>query len=201
MCPVSAAEPAPASTERFARVVLDLVTAAVVFSILGIIGALVWHQVVDLPHYTRTAQNAAMDGLGLEDLFAINGWYCVIGVVLGLLGGAGLLLWRHREPVWVLLASAASSLLAAWIMIDLGQTLGPEKPEEALKKAKVGATAPVQLMLQGEPGGHWYRAPYAYAWVAGAVLGAVLVLLFVSPRSGPRVDAETGDLDTTTPVA
>ncbi len=170
--------PAP----RFPGLILDLVLAAVGFAVLGVIGALVWHQVVDLPHYTRTAKSAEMDGLGLENLFAINGWFCVIGAVLGLLGAVGLLLWRHREPVWVLVVSVWSSILAALVMIQLGGALGPEKPGDALRGAKAGATAPVQLMLQGVPK-EWYRDPYLYAWPAGAILGATLVLLFVSPRS------------------
>ena len=192
---MSAVESRHASPERFARVVLDLVTAAVVFSILGIIGALVWHQVVDLPHYTRTAQGAEMDGLGLEDLFAINGWFCVIGLVLGLIGGAGLLLWRHREPVWVLVVSAASSVLAGAIMIQLGEALGPDRPTTALRDAKRGATAPVQLALQGlstGPHSHWYQNPYLYSWLAGCILGTTVILLFVSPRPGPGAVAGTG---------
>jgi len=201
---MSATEAQQASTERFARVVLDLVMAAVVFSILGILGAVAWHQLVDLPHYTRTAQGAEMDGLGLEDLFAINGWFCVIGLVLGLVGGVGLLLWRHREPVWVLLCSVATSLLAGLIMIQLGEALGPDRPTTALRGAKQGATAPVQLMLQGlstGPHSHWYQNPYLYAWLAGSILGSTLVLLFVSPRSTPPQVAPTGDLDSTATVA
>jgi hypothetical protein len=171
---------------RFPGLVIDLVVAAVAFAVLGVIGALVWHQVVDLPHYTRTAQGAEMDGLGLEELFGINGWYCLIGAVLGLLGGAALLLWRHREPVWILLVSAASSLLAALIMLDLGRALGPQDPKDALSTAKAGATAPVQLMVQAVPTDklmkYWLHNPYTYAWLGGTVLGATLVLLFVSPR-------------------
>jgi hypothetical protein len=178
-----------ARQERFPALVLDLVVAAVVFTVLGVVGAFVWHLVVDLPHYSRTAQGAQMDGLGLEDLFPINGWYSLIAAVLGTLGGAGLLLWRHREPVWMLLVSAASSLLAGLTMIQLGQALGPDNPGTVLRSAKVGTTAPVQLRLQGLAAhGHWYADPYLYAWLGGALLGTTLVLLFAAPRSGHGVD-------------
>lgn len=178
--------------ERLVKLVLDLVLAALVFAVLGVIGALVWHQAVDLPHYSRTARGAEMDAVGLESLFPINGWYCAIGAVLGVIGGAGLLVWRHREPVWALLVSAASSILAGLTMIQLGKALGPDDPSKILGAAKVGATAPVQLALQGlDRHSHWYADPYLYVWLGGALLGATLVLLFVSPRSERRLGSES----------
>jgi len=181
---------------RLNRLALDLLLAAVVFAVLGVVGALIWHGVVDPPRYTRTAGGAEMEGDGLAQLFSINGWYCLIGAVLGLVAGAGLSLWRHREPVWVLLVSAAASLLGAGLMAQLGRALGPDAPGEALRNAKVGASAPVRLVLQGTSGQSWFAVPYHYAFLAGTILGATVALLFVGERPPSVAPADTEPVST-----
>jgi len=182
----------PGWRERTGEVLIDLVVAVLGYAVLGLLGGFVWQQLVHLPSYTRTAQGAQMQSLGLGELFAINGWYCLIGGVLGLLAGAALMLWRHREPLWLLVCTAAASMLGAVVMAWFGQTLGPGEPADALRTAKAGATAPVQLLLQGAPratGSHWYANTYLYAWLVGTLLGVTLVLLFVTPRESAKPDA------------
>ena len=180
-------------SERFPRLVLDLLIALVLFAVLGLLGAFVWDRVTDLPTFTRTAQSAQMDQLRLSGLFAIDGWFAIIAVVLAVLGGFGLLLWRSREPVWIVVVGLVGSAVAAWVMRDVGKWIGPPKPEDVLGHAPVGTQAPVQLTLADHHflwsiGGHHlvsFHAPtVAIAWPLGAVLGMLSVLLFSSGTSG-----------------
>lgn len=181
---------------------VDLVVSVAGYGALGLLGGFAWQRVVDLPSFTRTAQGAEMQSLELGELFAINGWYCLIGGALGLVAGAVLMLWRHREPVWLLVCSAGASMLGAVVMAWFGQALGPGQPADALRNAKAGATAQVQLLLQGAPnatGAHWYANTYLYAWLVGTLLGVIVVLLFVTPRQAakhpaPAVSTRVGDL-------
>lgn len=169
---------------RFPELIIDLVIAALTFAVLGVVGALVWNGVVDLPRFTRTADGATMDALELSGMFAINGWFAMIGAVAALVAGAALLVTRHREPVWMVVAIGAASLLGGWLMDKVGEALGPGDPAPILRGAKVGVSAPVQLHLSSNL--------YLFAWLAGAVLGTVLVLLFVTPRDHSDVKDASG---------
>ncbi|HEX7739996.1 MAG TPA: hypothetical protein VF426_10160 [Marmoricola sp.] len=180
-------------SERFPRLVLDLLITLAVFAVLAIIGAAVWNQVTHPPVFVRTAQGAEMDQLRLSGLFALDGWYAVIAGVLGLIGGLIVLWWRSLEAVWVLIAGVISSLAAAWLMIAVGRQIGPSNPGAVLQHAPVGAKAPVQLsvadhhFLWSVHGHHLisFSAPsVAIMWPLGAVLGMLLVLMFSSGTSG-----------------
>ena len=194
-------------SERFPRLVLDLLLALVIFAVLGLLGAVIWNQVTDPPTFTRTAQGAEMDQLRLTGLFALDGWFAIIAVVLAVAGGFGLLLWRSREPVWIVVVGLLGSGVAAWLMLGVGKQIGPPDPGAVLSHAAVGTTAPVRLALTSHHflmsvHGHQlisFHAPtVAIAWPLGAVLGMVSVLMFSSgtsasaPAPSPEATAAPG---------
>lgn len=194
-------------SERFPRLVLDLLIALALFAVLGLLGAVIWNQVTDPPTFTRTAQGAEMDQLRLTGLFALDGWFAIIAVVLAVVGGFGLLLWRSREPVWIVLVGLIGSGIAAWLMLIVGKQIGPPKPADVLGDAPVGTKAPVQLdlaehhFLWSVHGHHLisFHAPtVAIAWPLAAVLGMLSVLLFSSgtsasaPAPSPAATATPG---------
>lgn len=164
----------------------DLLIGVAGFGIAGALGAVVWVLVARPPVYVRTAQGAQMDQLQLTGLFPVVGWFAVIALVLSVLVGAGLMLWRVREPLWTVLTALVGSAAGAWVMRFLGRDLGPGDPADKLRHAAVGTTAQVQLVL----GDHHYRigaldlaVPVAtLVWPAGAMLGIVIVLMLVSSR-------------------
>lgn len=163
--------------ERLRRFFLDLAIVLGVFAVLGTIGAVLWHQLVDLPHFTRTAAGGSMDQIQLAGMVGIDGWFFTLALVLGLLGGAVLLLLRPREPVEMAVLVALGGALASWLMLQVGLHLGPGDPGAALRAAAAGADVPVRLKPQA--------TGVELAWPIGAVLGALVILLTTSPRDRP----------------
>jgi hypothetical protein len=75
------------------------------------------------------------DGDALRGAFSGTGLYVLVaagtgfglGLVSAFLGG--------RRPVLTLVAALAGSVLAAWLMLKIGQDLGPADPQELAKSA------------------------------------------------------------------
>jgi hypothetical protein len=160
--------------ERLRAFFADLAIVLVVFAALGAVGAVLWNQLVDLPRFSATAQGGSMGELQLTRYIGIDGWFAVIGLVLALAAGAVLLLLRPAEPVEMVVLVVLGGAVASWLMLTLGLHLGPGDPGAALRHAATGTTVPVQLKPQAKG--------VELAWPIGAALGALLVLVFVSPR-------------------
>jgi hypothetical protein len=167
--------------ERLRGFFVDLAIVLAVFAALGALGAVLWNQLVDLPHYTRTADGGALDQVQLAGIVGIDGWFAVIALVLGVAAGVALLLLRPGEPVEMVILVALGGAFAAWLMLEVGVHLGPGDPGAALRTAAPGSQVPVQLKPQA--------TGVEFAWPIGAVLGALLVLLLHTP---PRADEPGG---------
>lgn len=148
---------------------VDVVAVAVTFALLGAAGALLWHHQVQLPSYARTADGEVLDQVQLAKLVGIDGWFAVIALAGGLVAGIALTWWRSRRPVLLVLLLAAGGLLAAWVMLHLGQRLGPDDPRAVLAHLAQGARAPVPLTP--------HAGGIAYVWPMAALLGAAFTLL------------------------
>jgi hypothetical protein len=160
--------------ERLRGFFVDLAIVLGVFAALGALGAVLWNQLVDLPHYTRTAEGGSLDQVQLSGIVGIDGWFAVIALVLGIAGGVALLLLRPGEPVEMAILVALGGAFAAWLMLSLGMHLGPGDPAAALRAAAPGSHVPLQLKPQA--------TGVEFAWPIGAVLGALVVLLLHTPR-------------------
>ena len=122
-----------------------------------------------------------MDQVQLARVIGIDGWYFVIAAVGGLLGGTVLMWLRRSDPLVLVVLLVIGAGIAAWVMVSMGVHLGPPDPDPVLRAAKEGATVPVQLRLKAQG--------VELAWPLGAVVGALLVLLLVTPR--PAAQAES----------
>lgn len=167
----------PEAVEPSHRLGSALREAAVVlgcFAALGLIGALVWWQVVTLPHYTVGAQGAAMDEPELAKQVGLDGWYAVIATVGAVLAGTLIALRFQRDLVLTVVLLVLGGALAAWVMREIGLWLGPPDPHSVLKGAHQGATVPVRLSI---------TMPAVYlVWPVAALLGAVGVVWGTEPR-------------------
>lgn len=158
-------EPASSRRPGAAR---EAVIVLACFAALGVIGALVWWQVVSLPHYLVGAQGAAMDEEQLGKQVGVDGWYAAIAAVGGLLAGILLALRFQRDLVLTVVLLVIGGGLAAWVMRTTGLTVGPPDPHTALKGAETGAEVPVRLTV---------TMPAVYLiWPIAALLGAVGVV-------------------------
>lgn len=145
------------------------------FAVLGVVGAFVWKAVVRLPTFVQTARGGAMDQIQLARIVGIDGWFFTIGAVAALVAGAILMVARPRRPVLLVVLLALGGALASWLMLHIGLAVGPSDPGGVLAHAAVGTRAPVPL----QP----HATGVEYAWPGAALLGALLVLLLVTPRS------------------
>lgn len=153
--------------------VASVLLAACSFLVAGALGAAIWRMVVKLPIYVRTADNAQMDAVELSKSVGIDGWYVVIGATLALALGLGLMTWLARTPRLGVLVIALGALAGGWLMVRVGELLGPGPVEARLAAAKVGEHVAVQLVPN--------TSAIFLVWPLAALLAALLVLLFGRP--------------------
>lgn len=162
------------------RLFLDAVWVVGTLAVLGVVGALVWDALVDLPSYQRTAQGAVLDQVQLAGLIGIDGWFVAVGGVAGLVAGGALMYFRPGDPLLTVVWLAAGGALAAWLMVEVGLLVGPADPGSVLSSLKPGEHAAVQL--------HPHATGVEFIWPIAALLGGLLVLLSTGPDTGLRTD-------------
>ncbi|HET7387984.1 MAG TPA: hypothetical protein VFJ19_15115 [Nocardioidaceae bacterium] len=138
------------------------------FVVLGVVGAFVWWLLVDPAVFTETKSGGAMGEAQLAKRFATDGWYAVIGVIGGLIAGAGLAWWRARDPLFTSAMLVVGAVVAAAIMAWVGYLLGPGDTTAALAHAPVGAHVPVSLSVNA--------GPSFLSWPIGTLVGALVML-------------------------
>jgi hypothetical protein len=142
----------------------------------GLACGVLWWLLVDPATFTKLRSGATMDEGQLARRFDADGWYTVLGAVVGLVTGAVLTWWRSRDflltTVLVSLGSGVAAAVSAW----LGHVLGPPDPRAALAAAHVGARVPVALEVHG-----W--AVYL-VWPAATLVGTLVILWSPPPEIG-----------------
>jgi hypothetical protein len=135
------------------------------FVALGLLGARIWFDATDLPAYLVTRDGGSLDELQLGRSFNSPGWFLVVGLGLGLLGGLVFGAAFRRHGVVAVLAVFAGSLLASYVCYHYGVTLdqGPLGPR--LHAADPGDRVPVELTLRA--------VGVRLAWPIGALVGVL----------------------------
>jgi hypothetical protein len=152
--------------------------AAVVGTLLalGLLGGVLWSQVVVPAEFTKLASGGTMGEDQLSRQFAADAWYVVIAVVAGAPAGALLSWWRSRDPLLTSVLLVVGAALAAAAMALVGHLLGPGSTQAALDAAPVGARVPERLDVD---------TFVAYlGWPVGVLAGALFVLLGKGPEEG-----------------
>jgi hypothetical protein len=128
---------------------LQAVALLAAYAVVAAAAGWLWHELwspelgVVVQHQWYATGDALRDdfsGTGLYVLVALGG-----GVVLGLagayVGGA--------RPLVTVVAAAAGSVLAAYVMIKVGESLGPQDPHRLAATAKDGTNLPSALRVTG----------------------------------------------------
>lgn len=164
---------------------VDVLVVLVWFAVSGLLGALIWSRVVDLPQVARSGSSATVAPVELVKEVGVDAWFFVIAVVGGLVGGVALLAWRRRDPLLMVIAVTLGAGLASWLMERVGLLIGPDDAATALRNVPDGGHVPAQLTLHA-PGVLWM-------WPFAAAFGALLQLWVLGrPDSAPRDHTDLG---------
>jgi hypothetical protein len=146
----------------------------VVFAAAGVLAGVVWEWLWT-PPVGVVVDHEWLRGLaGLRAEFSATGVYVVVASFTGLITGALCALFLDRAELVTLAAVMIGALLAGWVMVQVGQALGPPDPRELAETARNGSRLPSDLRIVG-------KSPYV-AFPAGATLGLAVVLLGLSKR-------------------
>jgi hypothetical protein len=144
------------------------------FGVLALVGARLWFGATDLPAYLVTRQGASLDESQLGRYFNSPGWFLMIGLGLGLLGGLVFGTAYRRHGMVTVVAVFAGGLLASYLCYHYGVTLDQGLVGPRLRAAQPGDRVPVELTL-GADG-------VRLAWPIAALVG-VLVAQYALWRS------------------
>lgn len=161
------------------RIAAQGLAAVALLAVLGLAGGWVWSWIWDAPPGVVADHtwypDPYMPGQRAEfDAVAI---YVLVALVAGVLGGALCAFLLDRAEVVTVIAVAAGSCLAAWLMATVGEALGPADPDVLARTADDGTRLPGDLVLTG-------LSPYA-ALPVGALLALVVVFLATVERRLP----------------
>ncbi len=169
-------------TTRAGWVVPAIVQAGIVvavFAAVGVLAGVVWEWLWTPPVGVVVDHEWLLDLAGLRAEFTATGVYVIVASVAGLLVGALCGLFLDRAELVTLVAVLAGAALAGWVMVQVGQVLGPPDPRVLAETARNGTRLPSDLTIVG-------KSPYI-AFPVGATLGLAVVLLGMTKRLAPVV--------------
>ncbi|HEX6148258.1 hypothetical protein [Nocardioides sp.] len=158
-------------------VVRDVLVVLAACAAAGALAGVVWEAWWTPPVGVVRDQAWYLDFFQSRDLFSATALYVVVGVVGGLLVGAASAFFVDRVELLTLATVVVGSLLAGWLMLQVGSALAPPDPHALARTAAEDTRLPGTLEVSGT----WPRG----AFPAGAMLGvaAIYIGLTASRRS------------------
>ncbi|MDO4718485.1 MAG: hypothetical protein Q4B08_13105 [Propionibacteriaceae bacterium] len=145
-----------------------------VIVLFGCVAGLVWEKVVRLPRFALTSDLRAVPSpeRDLAAWFAIDAWFSILGLVVGLILGVWSWLWFRRTGWFVTLAATLGALAAAALCWRVGTWLGPEAFDIRLARALPGDEIEIAFELRS-----W---PAVLLWPFAAITPVMLLSAFTS---------------------
>ena len=169
----------PAQTSRSTYTVAalqGLVTVAT-FAAVGALCGLLWFHLWQVPPGVVSDGEWFTDETGLRGDFAGTGLYVAIAALAGLVLGALAAWFLDRAELVTLVAVAAGSVLAAYLMLRVGYHLSPPDPQVVARTAEDGARVDGALRV--------HQWPPRLAFPFGALVGLVAVYSLTGGRTPP----------------
>jgi hypothetical protein len=156
---------------RFALVVT-------VFAVAGAAAGVLWEWIWTPPQGVVVDHELLLDGNGLRADFSGTALYVLVAALSGLLVGVLVAVLADRYELVTLAAVAVGSALAAWLMLQVGQWLGPPDPTTLAANADDYTRISDDLRVAGTSA--------FTAFPSGALIGLVVVFIGLSRRPGVR---------------
>lgn len=157
-------------------VLIQVGIVLVAFAAAGALCGLLWWQLWTPSTGVVEDHQWFTDEEGLRGEFSSTGLYVVIAAGAGLLIGALTSYFLDRAELVTLVAVAAGSALAAWLMLQVGVHYSPADPQQVAETAKDGTKLSGHLFVAG-------KSPFA-AFPVGALTG--LAMVFFGAAKRPR---------------
>lgn len=148
------------------------------FAVSGALAGVVWEQLWDAPDGVVFEGRWFLEPAGPDHAFSGTGWYVVVALLAGAVTAFVLgWLWPRNELVSVV-AIALGSMLAAWVMFEVGHALGPQDPRVLATGQPDRTIIASDLRLAGV-------SAYA-AFPIGALTASLYLFLAASGRGAGR---------------
>jgi hypothetical protein len=155
--------------------VLLAVVVVAAYALLGLGAGWAWHELWQTSDGVVFQKQWYADGEALRQDFSGTGLYVLIAAGCGLVLGGVFALVGGSRPVLTLVLCVAGSMLAAWLMLKLGERLGPADPHELAKTAEDGTHLPSALRVSG--------LPALFAFSLGSLAALALVFSLFPDKS------------------
>ena len=173
--------PAPASWRRSPVMLAVVVLGA--YALVGLGAGWAWHELWQPSDGVVFEKQWYAGSEALRHDFSGTGLYVLVAACCGLALGVVFAVVGGSRAVLTLVLCLAGSLLAAWLMLRLGERLGPADPQELAKSAADGTHLPSALRVSG--------VPPLFGFSLGSLAGLALVFtLFHSNTREARLGVE-----------
>jgi hypothetical protein len=175
---------APSSTADQRRVPLVQVAVIVAtYAVVGLAAGWLWFALWEPPIGVVVQHKWYPDGAGLRRDFSATALYVIIAVVAGAVLGSVAAVLGGRRPMLTLVAALAGAVLAGWLMLVVGEWLGPADPQALAPDAKDGTRFPGALAVTG--------ASPLLAFPMGTLAALAFVFtIFTGKADEPRIPEE-----------
>jgi hypothetical protein len=178
--PDGVSERGDAVRSRLLPLAVEVLAVVAAFAVVGAAAGWLWFHAWQQP--TGTVRDHLWyphDEAALRDVFDATGWYVVLAAAGGVLVGGLAAAFGRRAPLVTLVAVAAGSLIAAWLMLKVGLALSPGDPATLAKTAADNTELRGRISLEGG------NSPYL-AWPLGSLVALMVLNLLLSSRDEIR---------------
>jgi hypothetical protein len=119
------------------------------YVLVGVGAGWVWHELWQPAEGVVVEHQWYATGAGLREDFSGTGLYVLIATGAGLALGVLFAILGGSRPVVTLAACVVGSVLAGWLMLTVGEWLGPADPQVLAKDLDDGASLPSALRVSG----------------------------------------------------